>query len=83
MSCEKCGGEVKYFGHLLGGFRCRNYCPKHKRLGVDKMVYVEIVEKSSGEVVERMGPMSEAAAKRVKAGVSINLNRAEYFTRIV
>jgi hypothetical protein len=26
MSCESCGREVKYYGHLHGGVRCANYC---------------------------------------------------------
>jgi hypothetical protein len=47
------------------------------------MFYVEIVEFSSGNVVERMGPMSERKADKVEYGASINLNHKEYFTRIV
>lgn len=47
------------------------------------MFYVEIVEKATGEVVERMGPMNERTAEKVKRGASINLNHKEYFTRIV
>ena len=45
--------------------------------------YVEIVKSSSGEVVKRMGPMSEKKADKVEFGASINLNHEEYFTRIV
>lgn len=48
-----------------------------------KMFYVEIVKASSGEVVKRMGPMSERQADKVESGASINLNHKEYFTRIV
>lgn len=47
------------------------------------MVYVEIVEKNSGEVVERMGPMHERKAEKVESGVNINLNHQDFFTRIV
>ena len=47
------------------------------------MFYVEIVKASSGEVVKRMGPMSERQADKVESGVAINLNHEEYFTRIV
>jgi hypothetical protein len=47
------------------------------------MVYVEIVKTSTGEVIERMGPMPERKAEKVEAGALINLNRDEYFTRIV
>jgi hypothetical protein len=47
------------------------------------MFYVEIVKTSSGEVVERMGPMSERKADKVESGASINLNHEKYFTRIV
>lgn len=46
------------------------------------MFYVEIVKSSSGEVVKRMGPMSERKAEKVEIGVSINLNHEEFFTRI-
>lgn len=35
------------------------------------------------EVVERLGPMEERKADRVEGGMNINLNHAEYFTRIV
>lgn len=47
------------------------------------MFYVEIVRTLTGEVVERMGPMSERTAERVENGALINLNHDEYFTRIV
>jgi hypothetical protein len=47
------------------------------------MVYVEIVNTKTKEVVKRIGPMTERAADRVEAGASINLNHAEYFTRTV
>ena len=47
------------------------------------MLYVEIVNTATGEVAQRMGPMNERAADRVEAGASINLNHAEYHTRIV
>lgn len=47
------------------------------------MLYVEIVNTKTGKVVKRMGPMNERAADRVKSGAMINLNHAEYHTRIV
>ena len=47
------------------------------------MFYVEIVALVSGEVVKRMGPMSERKADKIESGASINLNHEEYFTRIV
>jgi hypothetical protein len=47
------------------------------------MFYVEIVKSSSGEVVKRIGPVSERKADRVESGMLINLNHADYFTRIV
>jgi hypothetical protein len=48
-----------------------------------EMPYVEIVEHSTAKVVERMGPMDQRRAERVERGANINLNRAEFFTRIV
>jgi len=47
------------------------------------MLYVEIVNTATGEVVKRMGPMNERSADRVEARALINLNHAEYHTRIV
>lgn len=47
------------------------------------MFYVEIVEKATNKVVERMGPMNERKAEKVEQGASINLNHQDYFTRIV
>lgn len=46
-------------------------------------MFVEIVRKSSGEVVNRMGPFTERVADRVERGVLINLNHDEYFTRVI
>jgi len=46
--------------------------------------FVEIVQYGDPlVVVRRMGPMSESKAVRVERGADINLNHAEYFTRIV
>jgi hypothetical protein len=45
--------------------------------------FVEIVKHVSLEVVKRMGPMPERKADKVDAGVNINLNHEEYYTRIV
>jgi len=47
------------------------------------MFFVEIVLISTGEVVKRLGPVNERKADKVESGVKINLNHAEYFTRIV
>ena len=47
------------------------------------MWYVEIVDRATGEVVERMGPMDERTAERVMLGANINLNHDGYFTRLV
>lgn len=45
--------------------------------------YVEIVKHDTGEVVKRLGPMSERMAERVERGAHYNLNHGEYYTRIV
>lgn len=47
------------------------------------MVFVEIVNQKTNEVVDRIGPMTERRADKVEDGVNINLNHADYFTRIV
>lgn len=47
------------------------------------MFFVEIVDRQTDEVVSRMGPMPERKAERVEDGVSINLNRDRFYTRIV
>jgi hypothetical protein len=76
-SNQQAGGK----GASTGKPRChrlRVYSAREAR-----MFYVEIVKTSSGEVVERMGPMSERKADKVESGVAINLNHEEYFTRIV
>jgi hypothetical protein len=44
--------------------------------------YVEIVRYLGRVVENRIGPLSEGAAKKVQAGVDINLNHEAYFTRI-
>lgn len=46
-------------------------------------MYVEIVSRTSGEVIKRMGPFSDRVADRVESGALINLNRDEYFVRQV
>lgn len=48
-----------------------------------RQVYVEVLERATGEIVERMGPMDEAKAERIERGVRINMNHADYKTRIV
>ncbi len=45
--------------------------------------YVEIVENETGEVVRRLGPMSEREAAKTEGGVSINLNWDKFHIRIV
>ena len=45
--------------------------------------YVEILEKRTGDVVETMGPMGERNADKVERGANINLNHAEYRTRVI
>jgi hypothetical protein len=45
--------------------------------------YVEIAERVSKEVCNRMGPMDFNTAEKVERGAKINLNRKDYFTRIV
>ena len=47
------------------------------------MFFVEIVEASSGDVVKRIGPVSERQAEKIEDGASINLDHEQYFTRIV
>ncbi len=45
--------------------------------------YVEVVERSTGEVVNRIGPLGYVQANRVDAGININMNHAEFKSRIV
>jgi|688.fasta_scaffold466116_2 hypothetical protein len=47
------------------------------------MFYVEIVEKATGNIESRMGPMVERKADRTETGAAINLNHDKFFTRIV
>jgi hypothetical protein len=55
----------------------------------DDLVYVEVVSfvddehYRNGEVVKRMGPMSEWKAEKVEGGLLINLNYEKFFTRVV
>lgn len=72
MVAAACRGSVLDLEVLLG-------FPKRQEAIV---FYVEIVKSSSGEVVKRMGPMSERKAEKVEIGASINLNHEEFFTRI-
>jgi len=50
---------------------------------ITPMFYVEIVEKATGNIESRMGPMGERKADRTETGASINLNHDKFFTRIV
>ena len=46
--------------------------------------FVEIIKHGDPtEIVKRMGPMSKKMAERCDRGVNINLNHAEYYTRII
>jgi hypothetical protein len=45
--------------------------------------YVEIVSFDDGDVIKRMGPMPERKAERVDSGANINLDHANYYTRVV
>ena len=47
--------------------------------------YLEIVEKSTKEVVERLDvtDSSDSTIDRIERGMNINLNRSEYSTRQV
>lgn len=45
--------------------------------------WVEIVSYSDDKVVRRMGPMGRHKANKVDAGVNINLNHDDYYTRVV
>lgn len=45
-------------------------------------MFVEIVCKTSGAIVKRMGPFDARMAYRVESGALINLNHEEYFTRV-
>lgn len=45
--------------------------------------YVEIVHNETGNVVKRLGPMTERKADRVEDGVNEKLNHDHFYTRIV
>lgn len=45
--------------------------------------YVEIINRETGEVVKRIGPMSGRTADRVFVGALINLNHDEYQLKMV
>jgi hypothetical protein len=45
--------------------------------------FVEIVERQTEKVEERMGPFDERMAARVRSGAQINLNREDYLVRLV
>ena len=47
------------------------------------MVFVEIYEIATEEVVKRMGPMSNLRAEKVLCGASINLNHDRFAVRVV
>ena len=47
------------------------------------MFFVEVVDDKTGEVVKRVGPVTERKADRVEDGMMINLDHENYFTRIV
>jgi hypothetical protein len=45
--------------------------------------YVEVVSYETGEVVKRMGPMSENKADKVESGFDRNLNHEKFYTRVI
>ena len=45
-------------------------------------MYVEIVERSSKVVMERMEVKDKREARQVADGASINLDKAEFFVRV-
>lgn len=47
------------------------------------LFFVEIVERKTGEIVERMGPMREREAERTNATAGVNLDHADYLVRTV
>ena len=47
------------------------------------LVYVEIYNFKTGEVAERMGPMTEWTAERIERGASINMDHSSWTTRRV
>ncbi|WP_033829103.1 hypothetical protein [Bacillus andreraoultii] len=47
------------------------------------MYLVQIIRKSTNEVVQEMEAKSERIAEQVERGANINLNHDEYFTQIV
>lgn len=49
---------------------------------MDEKFIVEIVEYESGNVEYASSPTSARRAQRIEDGMSINLNHADYFTRI-
>jgi hypothetical protein len=46
-------------------------------------VFVEIVNRTTGEVARRIGPLTRRRAEKVERGASINLDHAGWFTRVV
>ncbi len=44
--------------------------------------FVEIIERSSGNVESRMGPMDKRRAEKVSSGASINLDHDNYIVKI-
>lgn len=45
--------------------------------------FVEVVSCVGENVVKRLGPLTESRADRVDAGLNINLDRENFYTRIV
>lgn len=45
--------------------------------------YVEIFERATGKVEQRMGPQSERASETIARGARINLDRKNYDVRVV
>ena len=45
--------------------------------------FVEVVSHETGEVVQRMGPMTASKAELVERGLDRKLNHERFFTRVV
>lgn len=45
--------------------------------------YVQITEDATGEVVKKMGPMTERKAVKVHRGVSVNLDHTRFTATVV
>jgi hypothetical protein len=68
-SCKVCGGEVKYYGYLLGGYRCRNFCkPANRGKSLRERLAVE----------KRLDNWARARARQAATEVEIIRDRRQY-----